>query len=104
MYINTTKHDPEHGFEFVTTTRDNYPVYLMEQDTDYIPGTMLKNHSFDSQKNRKKYKSKKWFHLSKPKQVAKGGVGICQYYKVDETKLSAEQRFGRNLHIEENIT
>ena len=27
----------------------------------------------------------------KPKQVAKGGVGIHQYYKVDETKLSAEQ-------------
>ena len=53
MYINTTKHDPEHGFEFVTTTRDNYPVYLMEQNTDYIPGTMLKNHSFDSKKTGK---------------------------------------------------
>ena len=91
VYINTTKDDPEHEFEFVTMTRDNYPVYLMEQNNDYIPGTMLKNHSFDSQKNRKKYKSKKWFHLSKPKQVAKGSVGICQYYKVDETKLSAEQ-------------
>ena len=104
VYINTTKHDPEHRFEFVTMTRDNYLVYLMEQNNDYIPGTMLKNHSFDSQKNRKKYKSKKWFHLSKLKQVAKGGVGICQYYKVDETKLSAEQRFGRNLNIEENIT
>ena len=47
MYINTTKHDPERGFEFVTMTRDNYPVYSMEQNTDYIPGTMLKNHSFD---------------------------------------------------------
>ena len=91
VYINTTKHDPECGFEFVTMTRDNYPVYLMEQNNDYIPGTMLKNHSSDSQKNRKKYKSKKWFHLSKLKQVAKGGVGIRQYYKVDETKLSAEQ-------------
>ena len=85
-------------------TRDNYPVYLMEQSNDYIPGTMLKNHSFDSHRNRKKYKSKKWFHLSKPKQVAKGSVGIRQYYKVDETKLSAEQRFGRNLDIDENIT
>ena len=63
VYINTTKHDPERRFEFVTTTRDNYLVYLMEQNNDYIPGTMLKNHSFDSQKNRKKYKSKKWFHL-----------------------------------------
>ena len=52
VYINTTKHDPEGRFEFVTMTRDNYPVYLMEQNNDYIPGTMLKNHSFDSQKNR----------------------------------------------------
>ena len=47
VYINTTKHDPERGFEFVTMTRDNYPVYLMEQNTDNIPGMMLKNHSFD---------------------------------------------------------
>ena len=27
----------------------------------------------------------------KTEQVAKGGVGIRQYYKVDETKLSVEQ-------------
>ena len=67
VHINTTKHDPECGFEFVTMTRDNYPVYLMEQSNDYIPGTMLKNHSLDSHRKRKKYKSKKWFHLSKPK-------------------------------------
>ena len=31
VHINTTKHDPELGFEFVTMTRDNYSVYLMEQ-------------------------------------------------------------------------
>ena len=67
IHINTTKHDPEHGFEFVTMTRDNYPVCLMEENNDDIPGTILKNHSFDSHRNRKKYKSKKWFHLSKPK-------------------------------------
>ena len=79
-------------------------MYLIEQSNDYIPGTMLKNHSFNSHRNRKKYKSKKLFHLSKPKQVAKGGVGIRQYYKVDETKLSDEQRFGRNLDIDENIS
>ena len=76
VHINITKHDPERGFEFVTMTRDNYPMYLMEQSNDYIPGTLLKNHSFNSNRNRKKYKSKKWFHLSKPKQVVKGGVGI----------------------------
>ena len=103
VHINTAKHDPERGFEFVTTTRDNYPVYLMEENNDYITGTHLKNHSFDSNRNRKKYKSKKWFHLSKPKQVTKGGMGIRQYYKVDETKLSAEQRFGRKLDIDADI-
>ncbi|MCG8622193.1 MAG: hypothetical protein MJE68_09400, partial [Proteobacteria bacterium] len=27
VHINTTKHNPNRGFEFTTSTRDNYPVY-----------------------------------------------------------------------------
>ena len=34
MYLNTMKHDPNRGFEFTTSTRDNYPVYLMEYAED----------------------------------------------------------------------
>ena len=34
MYLNTMKHDPKRGFEFTTSTRDNYPVYLMEYPED----------------------------------------------------------------------
>ena len=30
IYINTIKHDPTRGFEFTTSTRDNYPTYFME--------------------------------------------------------------------------
>ena len=44
-----------------------------------------------------KKKKTNWFKLSKPKQVAKGGHGIRQYYKIDETKLSAKKRLGRNI-------
>ena len=43
---------------------------------------------------------KHWFTLSKPKQVSKGGKGIRQYMKIDETKLSSEQRLGENVEIE----
>ena len=42
-----------------------------------------------------------WFTLSKPKQVAKGGHGIRQYFKIDETKLTAEKRLGKNLDANE---
>ena len=27
VHINTTKHDPNRGFQFMTSMRDNYPVY-----------------------------------------------------------------------------
>ena len=42
-----------------------------------------------------------WVTLSKPKQVAKGGHGIRQYFKIDETKLTAEKCLGKNLHEHE---
>ena len=56
---------------------------------------------FDYQKLRKKHKSHKWFKLSKPKQVAKGGHGIRQYFKVDETKLMDEQRLGKKITLQQ---
>ena len=39
--------------------------------------------------------------LLKPKQVAKGGHGIRQYFKIDETKLTAKKHLGKNLHEHE---
>ena len=99
VYINTTKHDPERRFEFTMSTRDNYPVYLMEYPEDNADDYDFKNHVFDKSKHKRKRKPKSnWFTLSKPKQVAKGGHGIRQYYKIDETKLSAEKCLGKNLH------
>ena len=48
----------------------------------------------------KKKKNKRWFNLAKPKEVTKGAKGVHQYYKIDESKLSAEQRLGHNVNIE----
>ena len=42
-----------------------------------------------------------WFTLSKPKQVAKGGHSIRQYFKIDETKLTTKKRLGKNLNANE---
>ena len=79
VYINTTKHDPERGFEFTTSTRDNYPVYLMEYPDNNANDYDFKNHAFDKSKHKRKRKPKSnWFTLSKPKQVAKGGHSIRQ--------------------------
>ena len=32
-HINIAKHNPNRGFEFTTSTRDNYPVHLMDSET-----------------------------------------------------------------------
>ena len=42
----------------------------------------------------------RWFHLAKPQQVTKGGKGIRQYYRIDETKLTSEQRIGSEINID----
>ena len=96
------KHDPKRGFEFTTSTRDNYPVYLMEYPEDDSDKHEFKNHLFDKYRHILKKRAKSnWFTLSKPKQVAKGGHGIRQYFKIDETKLTAEKRLGKNLNANE---
>ena len=32
VHVNTTKHDPKQGFKFTTSTRDNYPSYLLSSN------------------------------------------------------------------------
>ena len=54
VYINTTKHDPKRGFEFTTSTRDNYPVNLMEYPEDEININDFWNHPFDKYRHIKK--------------------------------------------------
>ena len=49
----------------------------------------------------KKRPKSNWFTLFKPKQVAKGGDSIKQYFKIDETKLTAEKHIGKNLDANE---
>ncbi|MCG8620448.1 MAG: hypothetical protein MJE68_00420, partial [Proteobacteria bacterium] len=100
VHINTTKHNPNRGFEFTTSTRDNYPVYLMENDQERNDCSVFKEHLFDRKTIKKKKISNCWFTLSKPKQVCKGGKGVRQYFKIDETKLSLEERYGKQISIE----
>ena len=52
-----------------------------------------------SKKKRTPCKKKKQFVLSKPKQITRGGHGIRQYMKVDETKLLAEECFGKKIKL-----
>ena len=98
VHVNTTKHDPKRGFEFTTSTRDNYPCHLMEleqhTDTEYAV-----NHPFDEARPKSKKQTKRLFSLSKPKQITKGGRGIRQFFKIDESRLTDEQRYGRSIDI-----
>ena len=102
VHINATKHNPYRGFEFTTSMRDNYPVYLIESDEENRNNSIFQNNLFDKKSNngKKKYKNRRWFPLSKPKQVSCGGKGIRQFYKIDETKLTMEQCFGCKVTID----
>ncbi|MCG8622125.1 MAG: hypothetical protein MJE68_09050, partial [Proteobacteria bacterium] len=101
VHINATKHDPNRGFEFTTSTRDNYPCYLLEnisQTSDGYNVQLFQTHAFDIPYKKKK-KHKKMYVLAKPKKIAKGGQGVRQYMKIDETKLTSEQRYGKNINV-----
>ena len=99
VHINTLKHNPNRGFEFTTSTQDNYPTILMEDEPMVSDPGLFKTHNFDLP-TTKKTKSKRWFTLAKPKEVTKGAKGVWQYFKIDESKFSAEQRLGHNVNIE----
>ena len=77
VHINTTKHNPDRGFEFTTSTRDNYPVYLMENNITLSNDSEFQMNLFDLNNGKKeKKKTVRWFTLAKPKHVVKGGRGI----------------------------
>ena len=69
VHVNTTKHDPKCGFKFTTSTRDNYPCYLLSSNAEFAGQVHFKTHPFDIKKTRTPHKKKKQFVLSKPKQI-----------------------------------
>ena len=100
VHLNMTKHDSMRGFEYTTSTRDNYPVYLLENEVRNSDNNFFASTPFNVKGSKKSKTKKHWFTLSKPKQVSKGGKGIRQYMKIDETKLSSEQRLGENVELD----
>ena len=54
VHVNTTKHDPSRGFEFTTSTRDNYPTYLMEMDNSNSSINSYAPSAFDVKVDKKK--------------------------------------------------
>ena len=57
VHINSLKHNPDRGFEFTTSTHDNYPTILMDVDDSNYSDSIFKLHNFDvktDQKNKNK--------------------------------------------------
>ena len=75
-------------------------MYLLESEVRNSDNNIFGSTAFDVNRVKKSKTKKHWFTLSKPKQVSKGGKGIWQYMKIDETKLSSEQRLGENVELE----
>ena len=104
VHINTTKHDPARGFEFTTSTRDNYPCYLMDIASQEIDSSgLFRNHPFDKATSKMK-KKRKLLSISKPKCITRGVRGIRQFIRINEEKLTDEQRLGRNISMSEICT
>ena len=77
VHINTLKHNPDRGFKFTTSTHDNYPTILLENETDITNDGLFCSSNFKIP-SFKKGKTKRWFNLSKPKEVTKGAKGVHQ--------------------------
>ena len=104
VHINTTKHNPSRGFEFTTSTRDNYPCYLMDIASEEIDSSgLFRNHPFDKALSKKK-KKRQLLSISKPKCITRGVRGIRQFIRINEEKLTDEQRLGRNISMSEICT
>ena len=72
----------------------------MESDVKNTDISNFQQNLFDENQSNKKYKCHRWFTLAKPKEVLKGGKGVRQYFKIDESKLSMEQCFGKKITID----
>ena len=58
VHLNTTKHDSERGFEYTTSMRDNYPVYLLESEVRNSADNIFGSTAFDVKGVQKKVKLK----------------------------------------------
>ena len=99
VHVNTTKHNPQRGFEFVTSTRDNYPCYLMEMEGQDENAEIFANCNFDVLDHKRNKIPTKLFSLSKPKCITRGKRGITELFHIDESRLTSEQRLGKNVDI-----
>ena len=57
VHINSLKYNPDRGFEFTTSTCNNYPTILMDVDDSNHSDSIFKPHNFDvkiDKKNRNK--------------------------------------------------
>ena len=72
----------------------------MENSEDHAAVENFKCNTFDLKVMEKPKRKARWFHLAKPQQVTKGGKGIRQYYRINETKLTSEQRIGSEINID----
>ena len=72
----------------------------MENSDNHAYVDNFKSNNFDLKVLEKPKRKARWFHLAKPQQVTKGGKGIRQYYRIDETKLTSEQRIGSEINID----
>ena len=50
VHVNTTKHDVKRGFKFTTSTRDNYPCYLLSSNVAFAGQVHFQTHPFDIKK------------------------------------------------------
>ena len=53
VHINSLKHNPERGFEFTTSTCNNYPTILMDVDYSNYSDSIFKPHNFDVKTDKK---------------------------------------------------
>ena len=80
VHINALKHNPDRGFGFTMSTRNNYPTILMDVDDFNYLDLIFKPHNFDVKTDKKKQKQK-MVHFIKAKGSYKRWKGCLTIFQ-----------------------
>ena len=82
------------GFEFRTSSRLKYPYHEIEYSDDEETFHSILDHKRHGKPKRKQV------GISKPRNVTRGTLPVRQWYRIDESKISMEDRYGQSIHID----
>ena len=108
VMLNYFKHKRDKAYQLIATLKPKYPPYLAENDHEHLLGETCENydgyyrdHFFDFADAHKKHRCRR-DDITTGLTALRGVTGVCQYFKVNESKIPVELRAGNKRKGFEN--